>query len=53
MNAIYERNTTIIKLIYNIKDSNIIKIFNSNFVNKNQSKCKMIINRKVYLINIK
>ena len=53
MNSKYERNSTIIKLIYDIKDAKIIKIFDSDFVNLNKSKCKMIINNKVYLLKDK
>jgi hypothetical protein len=53
MNSMYERNSTIIKLIYDIKDAKIIKIFHSNFVNLNKSKCKMIINNKIYLLKDK
>jgi len=51
MNSMYERNSTIIKLIYDITDIKKIKIFSDDFVYKNKRKCKMIINNKVYLLN--
>jgi surface protein len=53
MSSGYERSSSIIKLIYEVKGEKIIKIFDNKFVNKNQGKCKMIINNKVYLLKDK
>ena len=49
MKSSYEKASTIIKLTYEInEEKKIISIFNTNFVEKNKSKCKMIINNKLY-----
>jgi hypothetical protein len=53
MNSMYERNSTLIRLIYEINNGKIIKIFNSGFVAKNKSKCKMVINNKVHSLTDK
>ena len=48
MSSMFEKSASIFKLIYEIKDENILKIFDSEFVLKNQKKCKIIINNKIY-----
>jgi hypothetical protein len=53
MNSKFVKLTSIIKLIYEIKTQKTITIFDPHFVNRNKSKCKMIINNKIYLLTDK
>ena len=40
------KNDDEIKLIYNLKNENKIKIFGKNFIKNNKDKCKIIIDGK-------
>ena len=53
MNSYFEKNSSIIKLVYEINDDKIIPIFNHAFVKKNIRNCKMIINNKIHLLTNK
>ena len=53
MSSMNEKSCSIFKLIYEIKDEKIIKIFDSKFISKNRSKCKMEINNKIYSLSDK
>ena len=53
MNSKFVKLTSIIKLVYEIKTQKTITIFDPHFVNRNKSKCKMIINNKIYLLTDK
>ena len=49
----FEKSSSIFKLIYEIKEKKPIKLFDSKFVRKNNRKCKMVINNKLYLLTDK
>ena len=53
MNSYFEKNSSIIKLVYEINDDKIIPIFNHAFVKENIRNCKMIINNKIHLLTNK
>ena len=53
MSSMLEKSSVIFKLIYEIKGETTIKIFDSKFISKNKSKCKMVINNKIYAITNK
>ena len=46
----FEKSSSTIKLVYEIKEEKIITIFCSKFVKHNKNKCKMIIDNKIYLL---
>ena len=48
MSSMNERNSTIVKLIFESKGGKILKIFDTIFIIRNKNKCKMIINNKLH-----
>ena len=50
MKSKYEKFSTVIKLVYDIKDKKNITILHPDFIKKNKNNCKMIINNKIYLL---
>ena len=53
LSSMFEKSCSIFKLIYKIKKEKTIKIFNTDFVCRNKTKCKIIIDNKIYLLTDK
>ena len=49
----FEKSSSTIKLVYEIKEEKIITIFCSKFVKHNKNKCKMIIDNKIHSLTDK
>ena len=49
----FDKSSSTIKLVYEIKEEKIITIFGSKFVKHNKNKCQIIINNKINLLTDK